>query len=200
MFWLCTSNAAGLHAINTCFESLCRQHSQGGSVASHNGSCLAIFFVSATTHFKGWYNFFLIAIACFLQSLDYRFYIWTIYIQYVIYVIAWCTRSRKVGGGWSSTVKVWTSAVDCGQVNPLSPHDALKHHFTSMKTDWIYQQPRFSERKSPWNWFTNTWQFSLIFKSNHLHPLQVENCDSNSRLVVDEDDNVKLGLTGLGLS
>ena len=29
--------------------------------------------------------------------------------------------------------------------------------------------------------------FSLT--SNHLHPLQVENCDSNSRLVVDEDDN-----------
>ena len=25
--------------------------------------------------------------------------------------------------------------------------------------------------------------------SNHLHPLQVENCDNNSRLVVDEDDN-----------
>ena len=23
--------------------------------------------------------------------------------------------------------------------------------------------------------------------SNHLHPLQVENCDSNSRLVVDEN-------------
>ena len=29
---------------------------------------------------------------------------------------------------------------------------------------------------------------------NHLHPLQVENCDSNSRLVVDEDDNGKLRL------
>ena len=28
--------------------------------------------------------------------------------------------------------------------------------------------------------------FSLT--SNHLHPLQVENCDSNSRLVVDEGD------------
>ena len=27
--------------------------------------------------------------------------------------------------------------------------------------------------------------------STHLHPLQVENCDSNSRLVVDEDDNDK---------
>ena len=37
-------------------------------------------------------------------------------------------------------------------------------------------------------------QFVAIFfafspTSNHLHPLQVENCDSNSRLVVDEDDN-----------
>ena len=27
--------------------------------------------------------------------------------------------------------------------------------------------------------------------SNHLQSLQVENCDSNSRLVVDEDDNGK---------
>ena len=35
--------------------------------------------------------------------------------------------------------------------------------------------------------------------SNHLHPLQVENCDSNSRLVVDEDDNVKSDLKGLSL-
>ena len=33
--------------------------------------------------------------------------------------------------------------------------------------------------------------------SNHLYPLQVENCDSNSRLVVDEDDNVNSGLKGL---
>ena len=30
--------------------------------------------------------------------------------------------------------------------------------------------------------------------SNPLHPLQVENCDSDSRLVVDEDDNGKLRL------
>ena len=39
-------------------------------------------------------------------------------------------------------------------------------------------------------------QFIAIFinfstTSNHLHPLQVENCDSNSRLVVDQDDNGK---------
>ena len=30
--------------------------------------------------------------------------------------------------------------------------------------------------------------FDISSTSNHLHPLQVENCDSNSRLVVDEDD------------
>ena len=36
----------------------------------------------------------------------------------------------------------------------------------------------------------------LIFSPtlSHLHPLQVENCDSNSRLVVDEDDNAKFRL------
>ena len=33
--------------------------------------------------------------------------------------------------------------------------------------------------------------------SNHLHPLQVGNCDSNSRLVEDEDANVKSGLKRL---
>ena len=36
---------------------------------------------------------------------------------------------------------------------------------------------------------------SILFyfspSSSHLHPLQVENCDSNSRLVVDDDDNGK---------
>ena len=39
--------------------------------------------------------------------------------------------------------------------------------------------------------------FSFSPTSNHLHPLQVENCNSNSRLVVDEDDNVNSGLKGL---
>ena len=40
------------------------------------------------------------------------------------------------------------------------------------------------------------YQYMVIFfnfqtTSSHLHPLQVENCDSNSRLVVDEDGNGK---------
>ena len=39
--------------------------------------------------------------------------------------------------------------------------------------------------------------FNLSPTSSHLYPLQVENCDSNSRLVVDEDDNVKSGLKGI---
>ena len=36
--------------------------------------------------------------------------------------------------------------------------------------------------------------FNFSPTSSHLHPLQAENCDSNSRLVVDEDDNGKLRL------
>ena len=39
--------------------------------------------------------------------------------------------------------------------------------------------------------------FDLSPTSSHVYPLQVENCDSNSRLVVDEDDNVNSGLKGL---
>ena len=31
--------------------------------------------------------------------------------------------------------------------------------------------------------------FNFSLTSNHFHSLQVENCDSNSRLVVNEDDN-----------
>ena len=43
------------------------------------------------------------------------------------------------------------------------------------------------------------YQYMAIFfnfspTSSHLHLLQIENCDSNSRLVVDEDDNDKLRL------
>ena len=36
--------------------------------------------------------------------------------------------------------------------------------------------------------------FIVSHTSSHLHPLQVENCDSNSRLVVDEDDIGKFRL------
>ena len=41
--------------------------------------------------------------------------------------------------------------------NPLSPHDALKHHFTSLKTQLISLQLGVLGGKLPRNWFTNTW-------------------------------------------
>ena len=42
--------------------------------------------------------------------------------------------------------------------------------------------------------------FAFSPTSSHLHSLQVENCGSNSRIVVDEDDNGKSGLKGLTLN
>ena len=71
----------------------------------------------------------------------------------------------------------------------ISPHDALKHHFTSLKTDLIFLQQRVLEWIFLWGLpiYGNFFTFSPT--SNHLQPLQVENCDSNLRLVVDEDDN-----------
>ena len=51
------------------------------------------------------------------------------------------------------------------------------------------------ERKFSWICFKNNIIFfHLSPTSSHFHPLQVGNCGSNSRLVVDEDDNGKLML------
>ena len=36
--------------------------------------------------------------------------------------------------------------------------------------------------------------FTFSPTSNHIHPLQIEKCDSNSRLVMDKDDNGKFRL------
>ena len=75
---------------------------------------------------------------------------------------------------------------------PLSPHDALKHHFAYLKD---FTKIRVLERKFSWNCFKdNSIFFHLPPTSSHLHPLHVENCDSNSQLIVDEDDNGKLRL------
>ena len=42
--------------------------------------------------------------------------------------------------------------------------------------------------------------FNFSPTSNHLHPLQVVNCYSNSRLVVDEDDKDKFRLEKVKLT
>ena len=49
------------------------------------------------------------------------------------------------------------------------------------------------------------YQYMTIFFNfettlNHLHPLQVENCDSNSRLVVNENDNFKFRLEKVNMT
>ena len=89
---------------------------------------------------------------------------------------------------------VYTKILSVGRVNPFNPHDALKQHFTSLKTDLIFLQPRVLERKFQWNWFLWDMFFTFPPTSSHLHPLQVENCGSNLRLVVDADDNGKFRL------
>ena len=81
-------------------------------------------------------------------------------------------------------------------VNPLSPDDASKHHFKSQKTDFIFLQLRGFIGKISIKPF---YQYKTIFvdfspSSNYLYPLQVGNCDSNIRLVADEDDTGKFRL------
>ena len=66
------------------------------------------------------------------------------------------------------------SDLDCSVINARSELGSdldcyeLKHIFISLKTYLIFLQPRALECIFPWNWFTNTWKFSLIF-----HPLQI---------------------------
>ena len=89
----------------------------------------------------------------------------------------------------------WDESDDTALINPLSPHDALKHHLASLKNDLTSWNLAILERKFSWNRFKkNSIFIHLSPTSSHLHPLQVENCGSNSRLVVDEDDNGKLRL------
>ena len=54
----------------------------------------------------------------------------------------------------------------------------------------MFIQQKVLERKFQWNWFTNTRQFSLIFKPRQIIFIHY----NNSRLVVDENDNGKFRL------
>ena len=47
-------------------------------------------------------------------------------------------------------------AANVTHLNPLSPRDALKHHFKSLKTDFIFLQVKVLEGKFQWNYLTNT--------------------------------------------
>ena len=56
------------------------------------------------------------------------------------------------------------------------------------------------ERKFSWKCFKHNSIFFICHPHSHFHPLQVENCDSNSRLVVDENDNDKFVLRRVNYS
>ena len=77
--------------------------------------------------------------------------------------------------------------------NPLSPHDALKHRFASLKNRINFPTTKGFRMNIPMKLVYQfmTFFFNFYTTLNHLHSLQVGNCDSNSRLVVDEDDNGK---------
>ena len=80
-------------------------------------------------------------------------------------------------------------------VNHLSPHDALKHYFASLKNDLTFYNLWGLERKCSWNCLIITILFfHLPPTSSHFHSIQDEDCDRNSRLVVNEDDNGKFRL------
>ena len=70
----------------------------------------------------------------------------------------------------------------------------------SKQTEFSYNQGFQDENvhKTGLPIHSNFLYFSLTFI--HLDPLQVENRDSNSRLVVDKDDNVKSGVRELTMS
>ena len=78
-------------------------------------------------------------------------------------------------------------------LTPLSPHDALKHHFTSLKNRFNFPTTSGFRMKNPMKLVHRyiTILFTFPTTSNQFHPLLVKNCGSNSRLVVDEDDNGK---------
>ena len=89
-----------------------------------------------------------------------------------------------------STPELAKNIQEQSSIDSLNSHDASKHHFASPKKFPTHR--RF--RTISWNCFINDsifFSFAPPPTSIHLHPLHVENCDNNSRLVVDENDNCK---------
>ena len=79
---------------------------------------------------------------------------------------------------------------------PFKPSRCTKASFYSLKADLIFQQLVVFLMKISMKLVCQymVFFFKFLFISNNLHPLQVENCNSNSRLAVDEDDYGKFRL------
>ena len=76
---------------------------------------------------------------------------------------------------------------------PFKPSRCIKTSFYIPENRLNFPTTNFFSTKISmklvYQYMVNFFNFSPA--SSHLHPLQVVNCDSNSRLVVDEDDNGK---------
>ena len=82
------------------------------------------------------------------------------------------------------------------QPQPFKPSRCIKASFYIPENRPNFPTTRGFRKKIP---MKLVYQYMAIFfnfspTSSHLHSLQVENCNSNSRLVVDEDDNGKFRL------
>ena len=82
----------------------------------------------------------------------------------------WSLHAQSADESKHSVSTPWRSQdTHCLTLNPSSPLSlTFKHHFTSLKRHLIFLQQRVLKWIFPWNCFTNTWLFSLIF-----HPDQI---------------------------
>ena len=77
-------------------------------------------------------------------------------------------------------------------LQPLKPSRCIKASFYIPENRLNFPTTKGFRKKLAYQYIAIF--FNFLATSSHLHPLQVENCDSNSRLVVDEDDNGKFRL------
>ena len=68
----------------------------------------------------------------------------------------------------SNGLAIWHGFPDIMHINALSPHDALKNHFTYLKNRFYFAKTKGFRKENINETFTKTWQFSKNF-----HPRQV---------------------------
>ena len=111
----------------------------------------------------------------------YRFHTFTVYFY----------------SSWSGTTYIYTFlcgfTVIVSAFNPLSPHDASSFYIPEKRLNFLTTRGvrKKNSMKLFYQYMYMTILANLSTSSRHLHPLQVENCDSDARLVVDEDANDK---------
>ena len=160
----------------------------GTWMPQHGSSLINIYNIFDNYNF--FYVFWLIkindlclSVCLFLAHQVLKFYAWEPYFQEKVTTLRNLELKalRKASVFFAMSYILWFSSpflvpynnhcfshLNKSMINPLRPHDALKHHFTSLKTDLFFLQPGVLDRKFPWNSFTNTWHFS-----KKIHPHQI---------------------------